>query len=176
MNRLFNDSEVFQKERPTKPTAEQLSVFFAKQAKEVKENGWSSSDEEDIIHDLKELHPFNNTGYEMAKMLEGSFYKADYKIDSSFIEWLEFLDSDYRSLNSENVRQWVKAHNPEPKFKDGQKLLIVEPLCPGMKKGMIVYVNYKREEEAMYVIGEYPNIKGGTLLEYERVEKCCVAA
>jgi hypothetical protein len=174
MQTLFNDSEVFQKERPVKPTEQQLKKFYSEQAKEIIKQGFSDSDEEDIISDLESLYPFNDNGFEMAKDLErGNGY---YEIDTSFCEWLDCLDSDFRQLNTDNVKAWVKAHNPQPKFNDGQKLLIVENLCHGMKKDMIVYVNYKREEEAVYIVDTDPTKRGGTILDYERVEKCCVVA
>ncbi len=173
MNTLFNDSEVFQKERPQKPTAQQIEKFYYERAQEIIKEGFSDSDESDIITDLKNLFPFNDNGFEMAKDLERG--NACYEIDTSFCEWLDGLHYSYSEINRRNVKDWVNAHNPKPKFQDGQKLLVVENLCHGIKKDMIVYINYKREEEAVYIVDQDPKRNGGTVLEYERVEKCCTA-
>ncbi len=39
--------------------------------------------------------------------------------------------------------------------------------------GDTVYVNGVDEERAVYIIDKDPNRKGGTVLEYERVEESC---
>ena len=46
MEKLFKDSDVFQKERPTKPTDAQLEVFYLKQANDLKSQGFSTDDED----------------------------------------------------------------------------------------------------------------------------------
>ena len=176
MSTLFNDAEVFQKERPTQLTQKQKDDFYSEQAKDLKAQGFSTDDEEDIIEDLKKLYPFNDNGFEMAKELDGYGCQATYDIDTNFCEWLDFLHHQYSQIETKNVKDWVKAHNVQPKFNDGQKLLIVEKICRGMEKDMIVYANYKREEEALYVVDADNTKRGGTLLSYERVEKCCVVA
>jgi len=53
METLFNDAEVFQKERPTKLTEKQEADFYSEQAKDLIKKGFSTDDEEDIIEDLK---------------------------------------------------------------------------------------------------------------------------
>ncbi len=174
MSLLFNDSETFQKERPTSPTTVQLNAFYLKMAKEIIKERFSDDDEESIIEDLEGLYPFNDNGFEMAKDLERG--NASYDIDVSFCEWLDGLASELRSIQTENVRAWVKAHNPQPKFEKGTKLLINERLCYKMDKGLTVYVNGGRPEEAVYWINTNPEVYGGTVLPYELVEKNCTIA
>jgi len=176
MQTLFNDAEVFQKERPTELTEKQKADFYIEQAKDLKAQGVSTDDEKDIIEDLKKLYPFRDNGFEMAKELDGYGCQANYNIDTNFCEWLDCLYSNYNEIETQNIKDWVKAHNPQPKFQKGTKLLIVEKLCHKMDKGLEVYVNGGRPEEAVYWISEDPNKYGGTVLAYERVEKCCVVA
>lgn len=174
MQTLFNDAEVFQKERPTKLTEKQEADFYSEQAKDLIKQGFSTDDEEDIIEDLKKLYPFHDNGFEMAKELDDYGANASYDIDTNFCEWLDCLYSNYDNIMTKNVKDWVKAHNPQPKFEKGTKLLIVETLCHKMGKGLEVYVNGGRPEEAVYWISEDPKKNGGTVLAYERVEKCCI--
>ena len=168
---LFSDSEVFQKERPKTVTNQQLENFYKKIAEEIKKNGYSTSDLEEIIEDLEDLHPFIDTGYEMAKKLEDN-WNADYEIDSGFIEYLEGLEWKYRNLIEENVKTWVKAHNPKPKFKVGDQILIDHSLCYGnnLEKGKTAYITGIKEDTACYLVDQNPNRKGGTILEFEKVE------
>lgn len=176
MQTLFNDAETFQKERPKELTEKQKADFYIARAKDLKKQGYSSSDIEDIAKDLENLWPFRDNGFEMAKELDGYSSNARYDIDTAFCEWLDSLEWDYREIQTHNVKNWVKAHNPQPKFEKGTKLLIIEDLCYKMDKGLEVFVNGGRPEEAVYWISADPNEYGGTVLAYERVEKCCVVA
>ena len=173
---LFEPHEYFQKERPTQPSENQLAEFYSKMAKEIIEEGFSTSDEEDIIEDLKGLFPFNDNGFEMCKELDGYSANGSYECNTSFCEWLDSLSYELREINRQNVKLWVKENNPQPKFEIGNKLLIKEHLCYGFGKDKIVYVTSINESEAYYCIDEDPNKKGGTVLDYERVEKCCELA
>lgn len=170
---LFNDSETFQKERPKKATAKQIEDFYIKMANEIQDENYSSSDEDDIIHDLKKLYPFTDSGFEMAKELDGYSADADYDIDADFIQWLEDLRWKFIKLNEVNVKTWVKAHNPKPQFKKGTHLIINEKLCYGKIKGVSVYVNGFNEDTACYLVDEDIKRNGGTVLPYELVEKKC---
>lgn len=170
---LFPSTEVFQKERPKQPTEKQKEDFYSRMAKEIIKDGFSTSDEEDIIEDLKMLHPFNDNGFEMAKDLDSHRASASYDIDSSFCEWLDWLDIEYRKINEANVKEWVKAHNPQPKFENGTKLLINETICYGLTKGMEVYITGNNTERAYYTIDANPNKQGGTCIEYEITETKC---
>jgi hypothetical protein len=174
--KLFSDSEVFQKERPTKLTKQQEDDFYLNQAKDLIDKEYSFSDIEDVIEDLKYLYPFNDNGFEMAKSLESSSRLADYEIDVEFCEWLDCLHYAYSKIENQNIKDWVAAHNPQPKFETGTKLLIVENLNHKLKKDMIVYVNGGRPEEAVYWINVDPKQYGGTIIAYEKVEQCCIVA
>lgn len=176
MEKLFDTTEFFQKERPTEPTKSQVEEFYKKMAKEIKKEKFSSSEESEIIEDLKDLFPFSDSGFEMAKELDGYTANAEYDIDSSFIDWLEDLQWEYRKLNDVNVKEWVKCHNPLPMFQKGQKLEIMEKLCYQKDVGKIVYVNGFQEDKANYLIDEDPNRQGGTILPYELVESRCLKA
>ena len=169
---LFKDSEVFQKERPNKATNQQIEDFYKKIANEIKKYNYSASDLDDIIEDMKALHPFNDTGYEMAKKLEESWSNAEYEIDSDFIEYLEGIEWKYRGLIEENVKSWVKAHNPQPKLKVGDQIFIEHSLCFGknLQKGKTAYINCIKEDIACYLVDENPHRKGGTVLNFEQVE------
>ena len=135
MEKLFDDSETFQKERPTKITEQQENEVYSKLAKEIIKNGWCVDEtEEDIIYDLKDLS-MNDTGFEMAKHLEGYNMKCNYEIDTDFIYWLDDFEYRFRKVLEQNVRDWVKAINPKPLFEKGQKLIVKE------------FINYKLKKE-----------------------------
>ena len=172
--KLFSDSEVFQKERPTKLTKKQEEEFYLERAKDLIKEGYSEDDEEDVAKDLEYLYPFRDNGYEMAKDLDSSSREACYSFSTEFCEWLDCLHYLYNKIETQNVIDWVKAHNPQPKFEKGTKLLIVETINHKLKKDSIVYVNGERPEEAVYWINEDPNKYGGYVIAYEKVEKCCV--
>ena len=176
MQTLFNDSETFQKERPTEPTEKQLEEFYLKMANEIKKEGFSDSSENAIVKDLQNLYPFNNNGFEMAKELESYSAHAVYEIDTTFCEWLDSLCSEYNSIKTENAKAWVKAHNPQPKFEKGTKLLINKNICYKKDVGQTVFVTGINTEQAYYLIDEKENRQGGTVLAYERVEGCCSVA
>ena len=91
MEKLFDDSETFQKERPKEITEKQENELYSKLAKEIISNGWCIDElEEDIIYDLKHLSR-NDTGFEMAKDLEDYNMKCNYEIDTDFIYWFQHL-------------------------------------------------------------------------------------
>ena len=174
--KLFSDAEVFQKERPKGLSKQQEDNFYLEQARDLISNGYSSNDEEDVAEDLRYLYPFMDNGYEMAKKLEDYCRKASYETNTEFCEWLDCLYSSYNEIETKNVKDWAKAHNPQPKFETGTKLLIVEPLNHLLKKDSVVYVNGGRPEEAVYWINTDPSKYGGTVIAYEKVEQCCVVA
>jgi hypothetical protein len=169
---LFNDSEVFQKDRPTAPTELQLQEFYSEKAKEIIRKQFSDSDEEDIIADLKDLYPFRDNGFEMAKELETG--EANYDIDTSFCDYLDDLSNDFLILHKQNIKDWIKAHNPQPNFKKGDKLQIIETISWPLKKDTTWYVNAVREETATYTIDENLKAGCGYVVNYEKVEKCCI--
>jgi len=169
---LFNDSEVFQKERPTKPTDAQLDKFYYDSAKEIVNQGYSDSDLEDIVEDLKDLKPFNDSGFEMGKKLDRRSH-ASYDLSTMFLEHLEGLEWDYRQVNENNVKTWVKAHNIQPQFPKGTKLIVKESLHWKSKTGEELYITGGNPELAVYYVNANPNENGGTVLPYELVEARC---
>ena len=171
MEKLFNDSELFQKERPKKITEEQEKKIYKELAQEILDNGWCKDDIEDIVSDLKKLSK-NDSGYEMAKDLEGYNMNCSYDIDTDFIYWLDDFDYQFRKELEKNIKDWVQAHDIKPKFEKGTKLLITEYLCYKKGKGLIVYVN-GFTDYGCYLIDEDFNRNGGTVLAYELVESCC---
>lgn len=172
MSKLFDDSELFQKERPTKITEQQKATYCAEVAKEIKERGWSDSDTESIVNDLLTINP-NDNGYEIAKDLE--FDKdASYDIDSDFVSFLDDFGNGISDILAKNIEEWVAAHKLIPEFSKGQRLLIETSLNLQMKKGGIVFVTGISEKRACYWIDENENRKGGSVIPYEKVEKCCL--
>lgn len=172
---LFKDSETFIKERPTKLSEKQETEIWQKLAKEVIDNGWSDDDIDTIIEDLQNLS-MSDSGYEMAKDLEGFSSNADYYIDTSFIEWLDMLDSDFDDARRENVKRWVKAHDIKPKYDIGTKLVVKEHFTrsPELQVGKVIFVNGYYEKEAMYSVSNEKDSKGNVLIIYENIEKYCV--
>ncbi|MDD5013579.1 MAG: hypothetical protein PHW73_00570 [Atribacterota bacterium] len=171
METLFNDSEVFTKDRPLKLTVKQRGDFFLEKAKEIIENNWSNTEEEIIADDLNELDLSSN-GYELAKHLEERA-NADYSIDVEFCEWLEDLGHYIRLKVEKNVKAWVKAHNITPKFHVNTKLNVIKDFGYSFKSGDIIYITGIYPQTAQYVLHENPSYRGGTIINFEIVEECC---
>lgn len=171
MEKIFDDTLFIQKERPTKITDQQEEKMFIDLAKDCIKQQFSSDDEETIAEDLKELS-FCDSGYEKAKDLESNG-NASYEIDSEFIDWLDWIDHKRSEILSENIKLWVKAHNPQRKFEKGTKLKVIKTLNHEKKEGIIVYITGIREEEANYLIHTDSEYKGGTVISFEKVESNC---
>lgn len=172
MEKLFDDTLFVQKDRPTKITSQQEERLFIDLAKEIIENRYSDSSEETIIEDLKQLC-WNDSGFSRAKDLERSG-SGSYEFDGDFIDWLDGMDWKRRDILEENIKLWVKAHNPQPKFVIGDRLNVIEMLNYEKKRGAVVYVTGINYESAYYLIDENPDRKGGTVIIYEVVEERCV--
>lgn len=173
MEKLFDDNLLIQKERPTQITKQQEEKMFVDLAKEVIKYQYSSDDEETIAEDLKELSQRDN-GFEKAKDLE-SDGNASYTFDGDFIDWLDGMDYSRDEILKENVKLWVKAHNPQPKLEKGIKLKIVESLSysKDLRKDNIVYVTGINMEQAYYTISDDKEKNGGYVLAFEKVELNC---
>jgi hypothetical protein len=173
MEKLFDDALFIQKERPNKITEQQEQKMFLDLAKECIENQYSSDDEETIAEDLKELS-VNDNGFEKAKDLQDNG-DASYKFDGDFIDWLDGMDYKKIEILRENVKLWVKAHNPQPKLKKGTKLKIVESLSysKDLIKDCLVYVTGINMEQAYYTISHDKEKQGGYVLDFEKVESKC---
>lgn len=173
METLFNDSETFMKKRPTEITKQQEIELYNFLANEIIENGWCNHDVEDIILDLKKLSIYFYEGYELAKQLEGYGMECDYLIDSAFINWLDDIYMYHNEILQENVKKWVKANNPMPKFNEGDKIIINERISKSKKAGMTFYITGIRQETASYVLCENKNGNVGSIFPYEKIEECC---
>lgn len=171
---LFKDSEMFVKERPDKLTEKQEAEIWHKLAKEVIDNKWSNEDINVIIEDLQKLS-MSDSGYEMAKDLEGFGSNGNYNIDTSFIEWLDMLYSDFDDAKRENVKRWIKAHNIKPKYNEGTQLIIKEAISrnPELQIGKVIFVNGFYENEAKYCVSNKKDSESNVLIVYEKIEKCC---
>ena len=173
MEKLFDDTLLIQKERPTKITKQQEEKMFIDLAKECIKYQYSSDDEETIAEDLKELST-NDSGFEKAKDLEDNG-NASYEIDGDFIDWLDWTDHKRSEILTENVKLWVKAHNPQPKLENGTKLKIVESLSysKDLRKDCVAYVTGINMEQAYYTISDDKEKQGGYVLAFEKVESNC---
>ena len=171
---IFKDSEVFTKERPEKLTENQKNQIWKKLAKEVIDNRWSNDDVDTIIGDLKGLSILDS-GYEMAKDLESYSSTGDYDIDTSFIEWLDMLDSDFDDARRENVKRWVKAHDIKPKYEKGTQLLVKEHFTrsPELQVDRLIFVNGYYEDEAKYCVSNIKDSKINKIINFEDIEKNC---
>ena len=173
MEKLFDDTLLIQKERPTQITAQQEEKMYLDLAKDCIKQQYSSDDEETIAEDLKELS-FNDSGFEKAKDLEDNG-NASYEFNGDFIDWLDWIDHKRSEILSENVKLWVKAHNPQPKLEKGTKLKITGHLSyqKDLKTDCIVYITGVKLEEANYYIHPNSENNGGYVLAFEKVELNC---
>jgi len=171
MEKLFDDTLFIQKERPTQITKQQEEKMWLDLAKECIKNQYSDGDEETIAEDLKELS-IHDSGFEKAKDLEQNG-NADYEFEGDFIDWLDGIDWKRGAILRENTKLWVKAHNPQPKFQLGQKLIIEKELNREKHVGDIVYINGVNTEDAYYLVDKDKNRKGGTVIVFEKIEENC---
>ena len=173
MEKLFDDTLFVQKERPDKITKQQEEKMFVDLAKECVKNQYSTDDEETIAEDLKELSS-NDSGFEKAKYLEDNG-NSSYEFDGDFIDWLNGMDYKRSEILTENVKLWVKAHNPQPKLEKGTKLNIVESLSYSkeLRKNCVVYITGINMEQAYYTISGDKKKQGGYVLAFEKVESNC---
>lgn len=174
---LIKDSETFIKERPTKLSEKQETEIWQKLAKEVIDNGWSDDDIDTIIEDLQNLSMYDS-GYEMAKDLEGFSSNGNYYINTSFIEWLDMLDSDFEDARRENVKRWVKALSIKPKYEIGTQLVVKEHFTrsPELQVRKVIVVNGYYEKEAKYCVSNEKDSKRNVLIIYENIERFCVTS
>lgn len=170
MEKLIDDSETFQKDRPLTITNEQRAVLLKELAESILKWGHSKDSIANIVADLDDVCGACDSGYEMAKELEDRY--SDYTINSNFIELLESWDSLVNDRQRENVRDWVSAHDIKPKFSAFQKLTLKKAPFFSFVVGDEVYINYLKTDTAEYVIDKDPKRKGGTVVSYEKLELC----
>lgn len=172
MAKLFNESEMFVKERPKDLTDMQESKMYSEIAQEIIDEGYSDSDIVDIISDIKEIS-FNISGFEIAKSLDDDYkMEGSYKINGDFVDYLDDLSSKRQGYIEENVKAWVKAHNPINKFNKGDRLQINKALYFKLPDG-IIYINGVKKETAEYVVDRDKERKGGVILNFEEIEEKC---
>ena len=171
--KLINDSDVFQKERPTTITNEQRMEVLKEVAVDIVNWQLCKSSLGQIIADLDEVYDSSSSGFEMAKELEEGFnIFGYYTVNSQLVELLENLDSLSDDKKRDNIKDWVKAHNIKPKFKKGDKVKLKLAPFFSLNVGDEVYINYIKEDTAHYVVDKDPNRKGGIVVEYEKLERC----
>jgi uncharacterized protein YfkK (UPF0435 family) len=168
--KMFNDSEMFQKQRPTGLTDSQNLTFFTDMAKEVRKNNWSSNEVQDIAKDLSELN-LNQNGFELGKDLDEGFnYKASYNIDVLFLEFLENIQLERMMIVNDNVKNWVKAHDIKPKLEKGFDFNANEKI--GRFKDSRLYISDIYPDTAQYVVKiKDGDKKRGFLFDYEKIEE-----
>lgn len=168
---LFDDKEMFQKERPNKITLRQEEGFFLEKANEIIERGWSeNASQREIANDLKNVEFPLSDGFERAKELDEKGY---YNIDGEFVEWLDMLESGKFEIQKENVKEWVKAHNIKLQHSKGDKFLVKGDNFKKFKKGDVIYIVDLIEETAEYLVRSEDTKKNviGTYVSYEDLEK-----
>ncbi len=174
MERLFSDSEVFTKGRPNSITNEQKKQLIRSIADDIFSYDYSRSDIDEIEDDMDMIFPFNQTGFELAKELDSYLANAEYDFNPDFIEFLEDLSLKVDDAKEENVKLWVKAHDIKPKLKDKSKLRVNEGIIgTRFREGDEIFINYHYLETAVYVVDKDPDRKGGTLIDYEKIELYC---
>lgn len=174
MEKLFDDAPFVQKERPTKITDEQEQKMYLDLATEIIKRNWcKDGDVETIADDLSKLS-INDSGFEKAKDLEDDSY-VNYEFCGDFIDFLDDMSYHKNKLIDENVKVWVKAHNPQPKLLKGTKLHIDKSLCRSkdLLKDSLVYVTGINMEKAYYTISVNKEQQGGYVVAFEEVENNC---
>ena len=173
MEKLINDSETFQKDRPLTITNLQRNEVLTEVAKDIKNWNLSQDSIEQIVADLDEVYTSGESGFEMAKELDDGYNTfGSYEVGSSLVELLESLDSLVNDKKRINIQEWVKAHNIKPNLKKGDKVKLKLAPFFSFEVGDEIYINYLKEDTAHYVVDKDPNRKGGTVLEYEKLERC----
>lgn len=168
MTTLFPDSETFVKDRPTKLTPNQEKELYRSLAKDMKAHGFAAEyqDEESIIKDLKSLSSWQD-GYEKAKDLE----RKGYEINTEFVQWLDDIEYDRRSLLRSTVTQWVEAHSITPGYEKGQKLQATGVVHGYHEEGDVLFITSINRKSATYCIDKNPENNGGLVRTYEDIEE-----
>ena len=170
MNKLFKDSETFQKERPLRITDTQELEVYNEVADEIIDWNLSTNSKKQIVKDLSDNYISNSDSIETANELRENC--SGYTFNSTFLEQIELIDCLISDKINENIKQWVEAHNIRPKYKIGDSFKLKKPLCYGDSNIDIVFITGIYKDRACYTISLDKNQKGGTLVTYERLEIC----
>lgn len=153
---LFEDSELFDKERPKTMTVIQSIKMYRDIAEDIMRNGWSKpwSLMEDIISDLEDIS-LHESGFEIAKELEAT-RNANYDFTPQFIEYLDGVGFKEISIIDQNIRNWVSAHDIKPKLKVCDTFTLKKTVKPHSKliKGSMWIVHRIDDDVAIYVLKE----------------------
>lgn len=171
MEKLFDDTSFIVNKRPLEITEQQRESMFITLANQVIKYNYSNDDVETIAYDLSQLSKHDD-GFERAKDLEQDGI-GDYTFNGDLVNWLDQMDCEERSILTENVKLWVKAHNPLPKFEIGDELIINSRLNSEMPTGLVIYITNFRMEEALYTVSANKEQQGGYLIPFEYVEGKC---
>jgi len=169
--KLFDDTTFIQKERPTSLSPKEKDDLLITLAKEIIDEGYSKSNIDIIVSDLKELS-LSDRGFELANHLSRNC-SAEYIFNGSFLDWLENYSWEWKDTLDQKVELWAKVHKPQNKFEYGAKLIINKNLNPDKIKGDIIYVNAVQSHVAKYLVDEDPDRYGGSAFTYEKLESCC---
>ena len=170
MNKLFKDSETFQKERPLIITDKQESEVYNEVADYIIQWGLSKNSKKQIVKDLQEYHISNSESIETANELRENC--NGYTFNSSLLEQIELIDILISEKKQENVKQWVEAHDIKPKYNIGDSFKLKKTVCYGYSNIDIVFITGIYKDRACYTISLDKNEKGGTLIRYERLHDC----
>jgi hypothetical protein len=168
MEKLFNDAELFQKERPNGVTEQQKLEIFKEIAEKIIKNNWSDAEIEDIIEDLKKIS-YNDDGYDIAKYLD-DYGDCWYDIDSEFVEYMDSISYTFWKRSEKNQEEWIKAHGIKPLLSKGTEITLKNKLNNKLLSGMIVYITGIDERSGKYILNSDKDTYGGTLIPFEKIE------
>ena len=167
MTTLFNDSEVFQKERPTFLPNAYFKKFCGDLAQELIDTKLCLFSKDRIRNDLEDLD-FNDGGYGMAKELE----QQGWNITTILVEYLDGFSSAYSDEKDKMVKEWVKAYNIKPTFKEKQRIVLTEHVSR-FPSGTTLYINGIMYETAKYIVDINQKFKCGIVIPFEKLESKC---
>ena len=173
MGKLFEDKEVFQKERPLYLNNQQLRELCNRLAKELQAENYSTSKVSDISDDLFNHVDFNDDGYQIGKTLESLTCSASYKFNSMFVEHLDWFNSAKSDKLEGYVKEWVKAHDIKPEYDKGNELISFGAVSYAFKKGGTFFITGMRKETACYYINNNKDGNGGVVISFEKIESNC---
>jgi len=108
-------------------------------------------------------------------MILESFGNVNYIFDGDFIDFLDGIEIDMKTIHIKNIKTWVKDHNINPKYVKGEKLIVIKPLAilKNYEPKTIIYVNNIKAETAEYIISKGINVLPCFYFPFEKIEECC---
>jgi hypothetical protein len=154
--KLFEDSEVFTKKRPT-ISESQEKEFFRKFAEELVN---SENEVEEYVEIIEKIFDATEDAYHLAKEFESEGFDVDMK----FCNFLGDKQYEYTKIIRDNISTWIKAHNIIPKYKTGDKIIFKVDVFPYFKQNEITEINLSYPDYAKYSIKH-------SLIEWETIEE-----